>query len=135
MQNLWFENSDQSAWPSRMSYLFLMPAIGGSREGDKPLYAPDMHFYYVTGAAWIDSTTQAGIGCWYKQQADVECTFWIDRLGRYRSDMRYPTFALLQPGQGWHEPGPIAFFFPLHGISRSAYEQAVRRLESQVLLP
>ena len=94
-----------------------------------------MHCYYMTGAAWIDSTQSIGVGCWHKQQYDVECTYWIDRLGRYRSDMRYPALALLQPSQRWQTPGPIAFFFPLDGITRSAYEQAAGRLQAQVLKP
>lgn len=133
MQCLWFENTDQTAWTSKMSYLFLIPAVGGNSDHDQPLYAPDLHFYYVTGAAWVDSTAGTGVGCWFKQQPDVECTYWIDRLGRFRSDMRNPALALLQPGQRYSEPGAIAFFFPLHGLTRTAYEAATDRLQAQVL--
>jgi hypothetical protein len=133
MQCLWFENIDQTAWTSKMSYLFLIPAVGGHVDNDKALYAPDMHFYYVTGAAWVDASVGTGVGCWFKQQPDVECTFWIDRLGRYRSDMRNPALALLQPGQRYSVPGAIAFFFPLHGVTRASYEAATDRLQTQVL--
>ena len=133
MQCLWFENTGGVPWTSRMAYQFLLPSVGGSPDSDRPLYAPDMHDYYMTGAAWVDDNLHAGIGCWYRPQQGTECTFWIDQLGRYRSDMRHPAAALLQPGQRYASDGPLAFFFPLDGTTRDDYERQVEQIRATVL--
>lgn len=134
MQCVSIQNTDPSPWTARTCYMFVAPSIGGSPAHDEPLYAPDLHSYYVPGAAWVDRTAGAGVGCWFLQQQDVECTYWIDRLGRYRSDMRYPISALLQPGQSTVQSGPPAFFFALDGVTREDYERAEERLRAEVIV-
>lgn len=134
MQRLWLENTDTVSWNVLESYYFLSPAIGGSQQGDGPLYAPDMHAYYMTGAAWIDKAVGLGVGCWFLQDPALECTYWVDKLGRYRSDMRYHLSERLAPGQRWTVPGPLAFFFPLEGVTREDYEAAAERLQARVVV-
>ncbi len=134
MQCLWFENTDSMPWTAVQSYYFLLPAIGGETKGDVPLYAPDMHAYYLTGVAWIDKAVGKGVGCWFLQDPRIECTFWVDAKGRYRSDMRYQVNERLAPGQRVTAPGPPAFFFPLQGATRHDYEQAAKRLTKQVVV-
>ncbi len=40
---------------------------------------------------------------------------------------------MLRPGQKWTKPGPLAFFFPLKGVTRNDYEAVVRQLTSEIL--
>lgn len=133
-QCLWLENTDPRTWTVVQSYYFLLPAIGGSIDGDVPLYAPDLHCYYLTGAAWVDMAAHAGVGCWFLPEPSLECTFWVDKLGRYRSDMRYLLNERLRPGQRWNKPGPITFFFPLADATREAYESAQEKLHESVVV-
>jgi hypothetical protein len=134
MQCLTLENTDTVPWTAVQSYYFLLPSIAGSIRDDTPLHAPDMHAYYMTGAAWVDKQAGSGVGCWFLQNPGLECTFWIDALGRYRSDMRYELKERLLPGQRWEKPGPPAFFFPLDGVTRNDYEAAAKRLKGQILV-
>lgn len=134
MQCLWFENTDSLPWTAVQSYYFLMPTIGGETRDDIPLYAPDLHAYWLTGAAWVDKTVGTGVGCWFLQDSKIECTYWVDAKGRYRSDMRYELKERLAPGQRWTTPGPPAFFFPLQGATRKDYEQSAKSLTEQVVV-
>jgi len=74
------------------------------------------------------------VGCWFLPNPKLECTFWIDKLSRYRSDMRYQLSVRRLPGQRGDKPGPIAFFFPLADATREAYEAAQERLHDSVVV-
>ena len=131
-QCLWVENTDTTPWKLAEVFSYLMPALGGSPDGDEPL-AGKVPNYYRRGAAWIDKTAGLGAGCWYNDEATFECNYWKDPGGGFHPDIRARVDAVLQPGQRHALNSPPAFFFAFKDTTQAGFGQTVSAIEKAAL--
>ncbi|MBI4559752.1 MAG: hypothetical protein HY706_19350 [Candidatus Hydrogenedentes bacterium] len=131
-QCLWVENRSRDSWKLAEVFHYLTPTIGGNNTDDEPM-AGEVPNYYRRGSAWVDKGLGLGLGCWYSDEAAFACYFWKDANGWFHSDLRHSVNKTLKPGEQLTVNGPLAFFFPIQGISREDFAKAVGDIGSVVM--
>ncbi|MBX7258818.1 MAG: hypothetical protein K1Y02_20820 [Candidatus Hydrogenedentes bacterium] len=135
-QCLWVKNTDTVPFRTDMLFYYLLPAIGGSPEGDESLSQeiPDFSpHYYLSGAGWVDKSVNAGIACWYPIDAPYASRFYKDENGGLHSDLFYKVDATLQPGETLTRNDPPAFFFSMGGASRVEFSVGAGKVKQAVI--
>ncbi|HOZ45583.1 MAG TPA: hypothetical protein PLO37_08390 [Candidatus Hydrogenedentes bacterium] len=129
---LWIKNLDVRPWRLMEIFHFIMPAIGGSSEQDEP-FSADVPNYYLSGEAWVDTTEDRGIGCWFPDGDLFDANFWKDPGGGFHGDLRQKVDVELRPGELYEVNGPPAFYFPLDTASALGFTAMIDRVAREAL--
>ena len=129
---LWIRNTSSKPWKLLGIHHCVLPASDAQRVASTSLLE-GMPNYYRSGAAWVNSAANNGVGCWFADEKAFRCLFWKDSQGILHSELRQVLRKTLKPGEKMEVKGPPSFVFPMLHASLTSFSDVVAEIEKTAL--